>query len=141
MLTYPNVLLLTSDAGEAAELQRLLSRYVVLTCAGTLGELLELLENGRYDALFCAWSFDLGTWKEALQEVQKRYPGIPVIVLSPCGAEHEWLEVLDAGAFDLLAMPYQERKLLAVIEQAGASGQARTWHDAGLLLKKIAGAG
>ena len=103
MLTYPNVLLLTSDAGEAAELQRLLSRYVVLTCAGTLGELLELLENGRYDALFCAWSFDSGTWNEALQEVQKRYPGIPLIVLSPCGAEHEWLEVLDAGAFDLLA--------------------------------------
>ena len=141
MLTYPNVLLLTSDAREAAELQRLLSRYVVLTCAGTLEELLELLENGRYDALFCAWSFDSGTWKEALQEVQKRYPGIPLIVLSPCGAEREWLEVLDAGAFDLLAMPYQERMFLAVIEQAGASGQARTWHNGEFPLRKSASDG
>ena len=54
-------------------------------------------------------------------EVQHRDPDLPVIVLSRTAGEHEWVAVLEAGAFDLLVPPYRQQALLAVLEQASAS--------------------
>ena len=129
MMTYPRVLLLTTDEPEAAQLNALLSEYVTLAWARDLCELGRLLETGQYDALFCDWSFYSGAWSEVLQEVRKLNPDLPVIILSRTAAEREWLEVLDAGAFDLLAPPYREHNLLAVLEQATASRQACSWQN------------
>ena len=95
--------------------------------ARNLGELGTLLETGQYDALFCDWSFYSGAWNEVLQEVRERYPDLPVIILSRTAAEREWLEVMDAGAFDLLAPPYLEHNLLAALEQVTASRPACSW--------------
>ena len=127
MMAYPRVLLLTTDEPEAAQLSALLSEYVTLARAHDLRELGTLLETGQYDALFCDWSSYSVAWDEVLQEVRERYPDLPVIVLSRTAAEREWLEVMEAGAFDLLAPPYREHNLLAVLEQAAASRQARSW--------------
>lgn len=138
MLAYPNVLLLAGDEREAMHLQQLLSPYARLTCAPTLAALGQLLKNGAYDALFCAEPPRPETWNEVIREVHKHHPDLPVIILSRTGAEREWREVLEAGAFDLLAPPYQERTLVAVLEQAVASRQARGWHDAGTLLREEA---
>jgi DNA-binding NtrC family response regulator len=125
MLRYPKVLLLSSNETETAVLEQLLREHVVLTPVNKLSELVSLLENSNYDALFCAWSFHTGTWNAALEEVHKVHPELPVIILSLSAEEREWLQALDAGAFDLLVPPYQERSLLAVLEQASASREAR----------------
>ena len=129
MMAYPRVLLLTTDEPEAAQLNALLSEYVTLARAHDLRELGTLLETGQYDALFCDWSFYSVAWDEVLQEVRERYPDLPVIILSRTVAERQWLEVMDAGAFDLLAPPYREHNLLAALQQATASRKARSWQD------------
>ncbi len=126
MLRYPKVLLLSNDGMETAVLEQLLSDHVVLTPVNNLSELISLLGDNDYDALFCAWSFHTGTWNDALEEVREIHPDLPVIILSSSAEEREWLRVLDAGAFDLLVPPYQERSLLAVLEQASASREAIT---------------
>ncbi len=126
MLQYPNILLLSTDETETAALQQILREHVILRPVKSLADLTALLENANYDALFCAWSFHAGTWNDALEEVRKHYPDLPVIILSSIAEEREWLRVLEAGAFDLLVPPYQERALLAVLEQASASRDALT---------------
>lgn len=141
MLAYLNVLLLATDEWEAAELQGLLSPYVTLTCVQDLVECLDFLEKRPYDAVFCAWSFRSGTWNDVLKEIRERYLDLPVIILSRIAAEREWLDVLDAGAFDLLSPPYQERTLVAVLEHAAASRQARAWRNREIPLKQRVGTG
>jgi FixJ family two-component response regulator len=48
---------------------------------------------------------------------------IPLVVLSRCGCEKEWIEVLEAGAFDFLVPPYTSSQILAVLEHALTSAQ------------------
>jgi DNA-binding response OmpR family regulator len=129
MLRSPRVLLLSTDETETALLKELLREHAILTPAGNLSELAALLKANSYDALFCAWSFQRGTWKEAVRNIQESHPGLPVIVLSSAPENREWAEVLEAGAFDLLVPPYEERAVLAVLEQASASSEAlASWH-------------
>jgi len=125
MLRYPNVLLFSNDEMETAILQRLLGEYAIVTPVHNESELAPLLENNHYDALFWAWSFRAGTWNDALRQVRMINPDLPVIVLSTAAEERAWIRALDAGAFDLLVAPFEERQLLAVLEQAWASHEAR----------------
>jgi DNA-binding response OmpR family regulator len=125
MLRNPQVLLLSSET-EPTVLEQLLSEHVALTPVKSLSEMVSLLENRDYDALFCAWSFHTGTWNDALEEVRKLHSDLPVIIFSSSAEEREWLRVLEAGAFDLLVPPFQDRALLAVLEQASASRDALT---------------
>jgi len=127
MPEHPNILLLSTDKTETAVLQELLRGYATLTLVRNLSDLRCLLEgDSSYGALLCAWSFHTGTWHEALSKIHESRPDLPVIIFSRYAAEREWIEVLEAGAFDLLAVPpHEEREFLAVLEQASATRQAR----------------
>ncbi|OFW02899.1 MAG: hypothetical protein A3H94_08780 [Acidobacteria bacterium RIFCSPLOWO2_02_FULL_60_20] len=125
MLRYPNVLLFSADQGETAVLQQMLEEHAVVTPVHSQSELSSVLESGIYDALFWSWSFRSGTWNDALREVHKISPDLPVIVLSTAAEQRAWLRALNAGAFDLLVAPCEPRQLLAVLEQAAASREAR----------------
>ena len=127
MLRVPEVLLLVCDADERAILQKILGPQAELTCVCTPEEMAEHLEQASYDALFCARSLCMGSWREVLEEVRQFYPHLPVIIVSRTADEQEWLEVLEAGAFDLLGPPYYERVLLSVLERAVVSHEARVW--------------
>ena len=126
MLQYPRVLLLCSDEHQAVRLEELIEDHANLTRARDLDELSALLATACFKAVFCAWSFYGGTWRNTLLEALRFQPDLPVLVLSSTGGEREWIEVLEAGAFDLLVPPYNKNTVLAVLEQAIASHDART---------------
>jgi len=138
MLGYPKVLLLSTDKTEAAVLQEVLAEHLLLTPAASLSEVMFLLATSSYDALFCTWSFHSGTWVDAVDNVSRWQPDLPVIILSRTAEEREWVQVLEAGAFDLLVPPFQEEALLAVLEQASASREARALRCQPLRLKASA---
>ena len=129
MLSQPKVLLISSDEMEASTWEEILRDHVMLKSVRSLPELKKSLESDAYDAVFCDWSFHLGTWQDALQQVRQRCPDLPVIIFCRAGSEREWLTVLEAGAFDLLAAPYQQPTVLYVLEQAVASYEARRPHN------------
>ena len=128
MLRTPNVLLFICEKEERSFLLQLLGPHAELTWVCNVQEMSERLEQTRYDALFCKHALCKGSWREVMQQVRQRYPNLPVIVLSRTAEEKEWLEVLEAGAFDLLGPPYFERSLLSVLEHAVASREACEWH-------------
>jgi DNA-binding NtrC family response regulator len=89
----------------------------------------DALPKEAYDAVFCDWDCADGTWRDVLAKLKELRLPIPLIVLSRCGCEKEWVEVLDAGAFDFLVPPYTSTQLLAVLEHALASSQPRMAHS------------
>ena len=119
----PEVLLLC-DVDEKAILQKVLEPHAELTCVCSPEEMFEQLERASYDALFCARSLSMGSWREVLEEVRQFYPQLPVIIVSRTADEREWLEILEAGAFDLLTPPYHQRALLYVLAHAMVSHDA-----------------
>jgi DNA-binding NtrC family response regulator len=133
MMTKPQVLLV--GRGRETPLKEILQRSASLAEAGTVPDMVRLLQDGAYDAVLCEREFSDGTWREALQELQARRVSTPAIVVSQTSAVddgiEEWAEVLQAGAFDLLLAPSQEYSVLAVLEHAVESGKARALRAAG----------
>lgn len=126
MYTRPNILLLSNDESERRSLEQVIGGYATLVFADRLTAIDQLLQKGRYDACICSWIFQEGIWKDALMDLQRHHPDLPVIVLSRTGGEREWLEVLQAGAFDLLAAPFRPGVVRALLEQAVSSHEAVT---------------
>ena len=132
MLRQPHVALVTEDGTQAKAIEDLLRNYVVLAQARGVSDLPELLRTREFDALFCGQFVRGGSWKDALEAIRTHKLDLPVIVLSRTGGEKEWVEVIEAGAFDLLVPPFGTRQLLSVMEHAAESenakrGQGRTF--------------
>jgi DNA-binding NtrC family response regulator len=121
----PKLLLLTADENEACTLKTILGDFAHLVHARNLWEMRSRMEEDCWDVFFCAWTFYWGFWDGALQEFRERYPDLPVVVISRTGGEQEWLEVLEAGAFDLIGLPCQTPTLMGVVEQAIVSHEAQ----------------
>jgi len=122
-------MLLGSDAVRVTPLRQILRPYANETFAEDLPAALSLLAGNTYEVVFCDWRFHCGTWREALEKLQSLYPELPVIVVNQtAGTEEgmrECVEVLEAGAFDLLFSPLHVPTVLFLLEHAVASGEAR----------------
>ena len=129
ILSVPKVLLLVCDAGAQAILQQTLAPHAELTWVSNPQEMSRQLGQAGYDVVVCARDLCVGNWKDVLEEVRRLNVNLPVIILSPNAQEEEWEEVLAAGAFDLLGLPYYEQEPLDVVEHAVASYEARVLHD------------
>src|SRR5262249_42921111 len=128
-------IILSADPKETAAFEEILSEHADLKPVTTLRELPSVLDSDAYDAIFCARSFQSSTWREALEDVRESHPDLPFIVLASAPEENAWVETIDAGAFDLLVPPYEERQVLAVLEQASASRDAGSYSDSPAALR------
>jgi DNA-binding NtrC family response regulator len=128
MLRTPKVLLLSASAAETEQIQQALGNYVHLTLLNEPSRLEEMLDAQQFDALFCAWALPRSTWSDVLEDVREWHPDLPVIILASGPEVRQWAEVLEAGAFDLLVPPYEDRAVLATLEQASSSQQGWNAH-------------
>ena len=126
--TIPKVLYIGSNS-DGAEVVEILAQFASVTRVLTVPIALPKGETEAYDAVFCDWDCADGTWKEVLSKLRELDLQIPLIVLSRCGCEKEWVEVLEAGAFDFLVPPYNSAQIRAVLEHALASTQPGIPHS------------
>ena len=117
MEAYPKVVMLNGDVDDS-QMAEMLTGLARVTRVERISEAIPQLESGDCDVLFCPWQPGEGTWRDALEEVRKRQFGVPVVVFCHCGGEHEWTEALKAGAFDLLAPPYDSHRVRELLEHA-----------------------
>ena len=120
-----SVLLLSSSEEATGQLRETLAREVELATAWTSQELFHLLQTAKYDAFLCDWESQGGGWREVCHEVRQLYPGLPIIVVSRCGGEKEWVEVVEVGCFDIVCAPFSARQVLYVVELAVADYEAQ----------------
>ena len=118
--TSPKVLFVGCDP-DGFDVAKILTRFSFVTRVPTIQDAFSIAEEDAYDAVVCPWEFPGGTWRDVLEKVGEMRLQIPVIVLSRCGGETQWVEVLEAGAFDLLVPPFTNYQVLAVLEHALAS--------------------
>jgi len=125
MLSLPRVLLLTCDQNERMALEGILNPYADLVSVCSQEEMESAWETAEFDAVLSARFLCTSSWSDVVEGVRLRHPDVPVIVLSRTAGEQEWVEVLDAGAFDLLGPPYYDRTVLPVLEHAVVSHAGR----------------
>ena len=117
--------LLLSDKEETTGLFReTLAAHLDVATARDSEELFSLLQSSSFDAFLCDWDCPEYTWREICREVKGSHPDLPIIVvcrMCRSGGEREWVEVLEAGCFDLACAPYSVRMILSIIEHAVAS--------------------
>jgi DNA-binding NtrC family response regulator len=122
LLAQRKILLISGHQQETDILQGFLNQEVTLDRVENIMELDGALERAGYDAVLCEWSCPGGgTWNDVLTKIQQRHSALPVIVFCRTGGEREWLQVLEAGAFDLLCSPYSKAATVAVLQHAIAS--------------------
>ncbi len=129
MSLVPRVLLLVSDKDDKRRLEQNLTPYAELSWASHPEHVSGALHGDTFDVAFCAGRELIRSWREILKSVRDLNPDLPVIILSETAGEREWVDMLDAGAFDLLVSPYSET-LLPAMEHAIASREARRFHVA-----------
>ena len=127
-ITIPKVLYIGSNSN-GTDVAELLAQFAAVTRVLTVPTALPSGETEAYDAVFCNWDCADGTWRDVLSRLKELRLQIPLIVLSRCGCEKQWIEVLEAGAFDFLVPPYSSTQLLAVLEHALASSQPSMAHS------------
>ena len=140
------VLMLSNPACECALLlKEAIGRHVDLVTAGSLAECLRMLyrphsrassvvygsprfssgakpeQAASFDAFLCDWCYMGGTWRTALDLIRRRAPQLPVIVVCRAGGEQEWVEVLQAGAFDMITAPFSADDVLSALTNAVAA--------------------
>ena len=129
MREKPKVLLIGDDVVRMVRLREILRRAARVVSVEDLPEALEQLARGEFETVFADWRFHCGTWREAVERLGALYPDLPVVVVSQTeGIEEgmqEWIEVVGAGAFDLLLSACNETAALMLLEHAVASGEAR----------------
>jgi DNA-binding NtrC family response regulator len=59
-----------------------------------------------------------GTWLDILRESERAPNHPPVIVAADCADDCLWLEVLNGGGYNLIAMPFSESEVFRVISMA-----------------------
>jgi DNA-binding NtrC family response regulator len=140
MASGPTILLVCDDPAETTAIEDAIGDAVAAERVQSLQELQhDLTDDFHWDLVVCAWSFQDGTWRDAMRRIQTHRPDLPVIIFGRAGIEHEWSEVRKSGAFDLLTAPYRDHTVRRVMEQDIALCQTWRLHSVAIAAKSGAG--
>ncbi|MCW3478014.1 sigma 54-interacting transcriptional regulator [Neisseriaceae bacterium JH1-16] len=85
----------------------------------TTGEAaLSALAAHRADVLVTDWQMPKMDGMALFDEVRRRYPALPVIIITAHGTVPDAVEAVSRGVFGYLAKPFEGSELLAKVEQA-----------------------
>jgi DNA-binding response OmpR family regulator len=89
-----------------------------LYVAGTYRQALAELSKIRVPVILCECQLRDGNWKDILSQLALMLERPRLIVFSRHADERLWTEVLNLGAFDLLATPFREDEVVFAIGSA-----------------------
>lgn len=112
------VVVATADESAWISLLPLLSVSHTPKRAVTIKECATHLAAGSVSVILADREFPDGTWRELVNLAVSTSPGSCVVVLDRGADESLWLDILDAGAFDLLQSPVEPLSLRRTIESA-----------------------
>jgi len=102
-------------------------RAHVLT-ASSCGEAAELLrDDPAVRVVLTDLSLPDGSWFDVLNRVGDLNTSAEVVVCARVADERLWTQVLEAGGFDILVEPYQEREVQRILSAATTGRPAHHW--------------
>ena len=123
--TVMTVLVVSPSHADHVVLERMFDPQWSLHKALTLSAGLTALRDKRIALVLCESELHPGTWLDMLKKLELS-PGSPyLIVTSRLADEHLWAEVLDRGAYDVLAKPFDAEEVGRIIGHALHRRQSR----------------
>ena len=139
--TEVKVLWISSSETDTIALRRILDHTAwKLEEARTLGEALERLSADLVPVVICNYRLPDGTWRDLLAVVSKLPNSPNLIVASPRPDDSLWMEVLDSGAYDLLATPLKAEDVFRITSLAWLNWRQQSKHRERLARKPAANA-
>jgi DNA-binding NtrC family response regulator len=126
----PTVLVIDDNPAVASALEVLFSLHEIETLRALTPDAgLELLDRGAVDLVVQDMNFaaDTTSGEEGValfREIRKRHPDLPVILLTAWTHLDAAVQLIKAGAADYLAKPWDDRRLIAAVENLIELGQA-----------------
>ena len=134
------ILVVDDDDGVRRILQDLLVSVGYGTVFAADGEeALLKLEGGNIDLVISDDRMPGMSGRELLWECVRRWPGLPVVLLTGYGTVPEAVDAIKAGAVDYLLKPFDGRELLGKIASILAARDTRVWTGRGLLAEELWG--
>ena len=91
----------------------------------TLASTLAALREERIPIVLCDRDGQPDAWREILEASRDLAAPPCVIVTSRLAGDREWAELLNAGAFDLLAKPFDKSNVIRIMHSAWVHWQSR----------------
>ena len=126
----PTVLVIDDNPAVASALEVLFSLHEIETLRALSPDAgLALLEHGSVDLVVQDMNFaaDTTSGEEGValfREIRRRFPDLPVILLTAWTHLDAAVQLVKAGAADYLAKPWDDRRLIAAVENLIELGQA-----------------
>jgi len=98
------------------------SRTFTVSSCTTLDAGLAVLQNRQFEVIVCEQDLRPGSWRDVLQQVVILPTPPSLIVTSRLADEPLWAEVLNLGAYDVLAKPFDRAEVTRVV-----NGGWRAW--------------
>lgn len=113
------ILFISGCADDARRLSRMLHDLpIVLQHVGTLRQARTQLQQEEYDVILTEAELPDGKWPEVLSLAREAPRKMEVIVTDPQADARVWAEVLNLGAYDLLAQPFYEPEVQRILHNA-----------------------
>jgi len=115
----PSVLFISPNSADAKILSEMLAPTALrLDHAGRLEEARNKLANGPYRVVVTEAELPDGVWTDVI-ELTYEVGVYPAIIVTGCAADDLfWAEVLNLGAYDLLAQPFDEKEVRRILTNA-----------------------
>ena len=91
----------------------------------TVASTLAALREQRIPIVLCDRDAQPDAWREILEASRSLAAPPCVIVTSQLAGDREWTEILNAGAFDLLAKPFDKSNVIRILHSAWVHWQSR----------------
>ncbi len=127
----PNILVIDDNPAVATALEVLFSLYDIdVSSAQSPRDGLQALQAGDFDLVMQDMNFhtDTTSGEEGIalfHDIRNRHPDLPVILLTAWTHLESAIDLVKAGAADYLAKPWDDRKLLATVNNLLEFGQAK----------------
>ena len=113
------ILVACSDPeGQQALSKVLFSSEFELVFSSGVSEARAILARGAVALVLCAAELRDGCFHDMLREVKQKGLNLPVIVASRSDDVKQYLDAMDAGAFDYIARPYRRSEVEHVLRNA-----------------------
>lgn len=125
------ILFISGSASDARSLSRMLHALpVVLDHANGVQPARAKLQKEPYEVILTEAALPDGSWLDVLQLARESVTGPEVIVTDLHADARFWSEILNLGAFDLLAQPFDEPEVRRILYNACTRFHAPVYHHA-----------
>jgi len=113
------ILVVDDEPNVLAAFEEILGEQGHQVCTARRGDAgLQQLEAGDFDLAILDIRMPGMSGLEALERIQSRWPGLPVIVMTGHGTMETAIEATKRGAFDYQVKPFEPSEMLRIVERA-----------------------